>query len=311
MSIYIDYIDCLYGSKLLSLNDLYEQGEITYGDMNVYERFYGLKYVRRFVSESYFSVLEHLLKRLAFKKTISKQKIKYLLFSHTADQVAPLGDAILPALVKKFNLYNSIYFGSTYYNCVSIFKLLMLAEILTRSLIKDEYIILITADIAYTKILKTITGSTVMSDAGALILLSGSGTRNCYIGCEIHTYDKYADGIYAKNEDQIDFQKNYILYLSCVILDAIKKHGVDLSQIKYIFPHNVNKISWQRLADFININPSKVYTSNISNFAHGFGTDPFYNLGSAIKQGLLSSGDYYLLVSVGLGASFAAAIFQY
>jgi len=70
-------------------------------------------------------------------------------------------------------------------------------------------------------------------------------------------------------------------------------------------------LSWYQVAAAIHMPIEKIYLKNISKTGHCFGSDPFINLKDGISAGLISPGDYYLLVTVGLGATFSAILFQY
>lgn len=287
----------------LPIKQLVQQNELTAQEAAFFQKFYGLKAVSRFRQQSLMTILEKL-----FRQVPKQAKIDSVMCSHTAPLLWPYTHQELKTLCQMNNIKAKQIFTSCAYNCVTIFTQLKLAQSLV-NVARD--ILLVTLDVAFTDILKKIPGSTLLGDAATVLLLSRKGFHHRHIHTEIILKGRYAKGMWADKNTQFDFQENYLLYLSELILTTLKNAGISLNHIKYIFPHNVNTYSWKQVAKLLGISEDKIYLNNVPKYAHCFGSDPFINLASAEQEGLLQTGDYYLLVSVGLGAAFAAAVFQY
>lgn len=308
---YIQSIDYVLGNHSVDIASLCQQGELSREESMVYTQVFGLRKVKRSHKENYIQFLKKLLIRFTKNQDMNPAKINYVMLAHTADFIAPYGSTCLSTLVEQWGFVNAQFFASSAYNCVTLFLFFQLCEELFKNLAVNDQILVLTGDLTYTPILKSIPGSTVMSDTAAAVLLTQQMNSHRYICCQIDTYGQYAKGIWDSQESQLHFQSHYVFYLMEVITKAVKKAGLLLTEIALVLPHNVNLFSWSLLAKRLSIKIDKIYLDNISQYAHAFGADPIINLKDAINKKRINPGDYYMLVSVGLGAAFAAAIFQY
>lgn len=98
----------------------------------------------------------------------------------------------------------------------------------------------------------------------------------------------------------------------CAVVDeAIAKAGCVHDDIALLLPHNFNRVSWVKLSSRLGIPLDRLFLDNISRTGHCFGADPFINLRTALDLGRLHSGDRYLMVSVGIGATFTAMVVEH
>ncbi len=98
----------------------------------------------------------------------------------------------------------------------------------------------------------------------------------------------------------------------CAVVDeAIAKAGCVHDDIALLLPHNLNRISWVKLSSRLGIPLDRLFLDNISRTGHCFGADSFINLRTAVDLGRLHSGDRYLMVSVGIGATFTAMVLEH
>jgi len=307
----ISQLSYVLSEKVETISSLSDQGEIPANEALILEKIMGLQYVPRDQNINHSEQLNNVIEKLLSEHRVDPLSIKYILFAHTSDYLTPCGFNILSNISKKYGFNNALCFGSSVYKCASAFHLLKLAENFFHDLNDQDYILLLIGDLAFTNILQYIPGSTVLGDAASAILLQKSSRHNRFIDFIIETYGEFAKGLWGDRNEQLLFQSTYIKYLCNIIIKIVSQNDLALSQIKYIFPHNVNKISWRQVIQALSLLHDQVYLNNVSRTAHCFGSDPFINLTDAIEQNLLQNGDYYLLVTIGLGATFAATLFQY
>lgn len=308
---YLSHIAYQLSPTQVNLTTLVTQGELTAVEAMVFERMMGLKMISRNASSTACLLASAVLKQFFNQPHANKKKIKYVLFAHTADYVAPFEFNILKDLAEAFELSEAICFSSTINKCASAFHLIELAKTLFLSLNDDDEILLLIADNTFTGILKTIPGSTILGDAASLVILKKISHQNRIVDVLIETDGRFASGSYANIEAQLLFQSHYVDKLSATISNVIDRNRLSITEIKYIFPHNVNTISWHQVARRLNIPIQKIFLENVAKAGHCFGSDPFINLTDAISVNLLLSGDFYLLVTVGLGATFSVMLLQY
>ncbi|MCX7124684.1 MAG: hypothetical protein NTU49_02800 [Gammaproteobacteria bacterium] len=297
--------------NLFSVNDLSKIGEIPVSEAKIFEKIMGLNYVPRDSKITGVIQLSNIVEKLLREYSLNTKKVKYLLCAHTSDYISPWGVNSLENIIGKFQFSEATFFGSTVHKCAGGFHLLQLSEKLFRALDDTDYILLLIADISFTEILHYIPGSTILGDAATAVLLKKLSPYHRFIDAQLETYGQFAKGIWSERNEQHLFQSIYITCLTKLIEKVVKFNKLTLSKIKCIFPHNVNKISWKQIIQTLSLSSEQVYFENIARTAHCFGSDPFFNLKDGISEGRIIPGDYYLLVTMGLGATFGVALFQY
>lgn len=242
---------------------------------------------------------------------IDRNQIKYLIHAHTASHGSPYGSSSVMELQRRLNLGNALSFGTTMSKCGSVFVSFKLAKDLFKHLNDEDYILILTGDVSFTEVLQYIPGTTITTDGACAILLTKRDVCNKLIGIEIDIHGEFAGGIWDEKESAQLFEKNYSKYLSEVISNVISNSQLTLEDIKLILPHNVNTMSWREVIKLLKISADKVFLENIGEMGHCFGTDPFLNYKVALDKGCIKKGDYFIFSTVGLGATFAAMLFQH
>jgi 3-oxoacyl-[acyl-carrier-protein] synthase-3 len=280
-------------------------------EAKVFERVFGLKNLPIDLNATIEPLLIAAASCCLKEASIQPQQIKWLIHAHTATHVCPFGQSAVRSLKQKLGLDHAIAFGTGMTKCAAIFTAFEIANELLKSLAQDKYILLVTGDVAFTEVLQYIPGSTITTDGAAAILLAKDSINHQYLSSVNITYGEFAAGVWGEKANLQKFEKHYSQYLSAVILAAIAKANLSLEQIKLILPHNVNTLSWLKVIKELSLPRDTIFLDNIPRTAHCFGSDPFINLRDALMRNLIQKGDYYLLATVGLGATFAAMVFQY
>lgn len=308
---HIEHITYHIAKNALCVNDFVKSNEISANEAMIFEKIMGLKYVPRENTTNSFEQIIQVMKKLDNEYDLNKKTIQYIFLAHTADSISPLGFHFLEKIIERLQLNEPQYFGSSLYKCASGFQLIKLLSMLSHTLNEDQLCLLLISDIAFTEILSVIPNSTILGDAATAILLKKSGNFHRLIDVILETQDQFSRGLWAAHDEKLAFEMSYIDNLSNVIKNIVLKNNLLLSKIKCIFPHNVNVISWKRVIQFLALSKEQVYLENIAKTAHCFGSDPFFNLKDGIAQKRILPGDYYLLVTMGMGATFSAMLFQY
>jgi 3-oxoacyl-[acyl-carrier-protein] synthase-3 len=307
MSISIERMQSYIPQNKLSIYSLVEEQN----EARIYDKCYGLKEVSRENAKSYFEFLCQSARDLLTGYDVDRSQIKYLIVTHTAKMISPFGISLPAYLKKKLKLDNAIAFGHSITNCAGN---LLIIDILNKILsleAEDTKALIVSGDRAFTPYLQTIPRSTVLGEASTAILLSAKNQNHTLIATSFDIQGKYAAGSWLSSSLQIYFENNYSHFLTKVIKTAAQRAGVELSSIAMIIPHNVNTISWKNCMKQLNLGSQKIYLENVPKYGHCFGSDNFINLADAVLQRHLKKGDYYLMVTVGLGAIFVASVFQY
>ena len=308
---HISHITYALSKNKLSLQDIAALNQISHSEAIVYQKIMGLNTVPRDKQSTVYDQLSSVIKKFLYETKIDVNEVKYILFAHTSEYIAPFSRSVLQELVNLYLFNQAIAFGLTINKCASAFQLLNIASHFFEDLSVSEKILIWIADIAFTKTLSSINGTTVLGDAASVVLLQKQDHDNRFIDCLITVDDRFASGTYADLQEFTLFKFLYPSALSELIIEILEKNHVILTQIKYIFPNNVNTLSWRLVAEKLHFPLEKIYLKNIARTAHCFGSDPFINLQDAIDSHELNKGDFYLLVTAGLGATFAAILLQY
>src|SRR3990167_5454249 len=174
----LSHVSYHLASQIKSISELSALGEITTSEASVYEKMMGLQCTPRESDATYYDQLTTVIKKLLDEYSLDPDSVKYLFFSHTADYVEPQGFNMLQKIATDFKFKNALSFGSTINKCASGFHFIQLANDLFRTLNNDDVILLLIADMAFTKILQHIPGSTVLGDAATAIVLKKSCENN-------------------------------------------------------------------------------------------------------------------------------------
>lgn len=305
--------DCRYflPQEYCNVMDIYQQLGITKAQANIYSKIYGLQRIPICTNLSILQLLEKTVKQLLNKLTASdKAHIKYLIYAHTAQILEPYGQFLLDHLKYKFGLLNTLAFGISMNKCVSTLAGFELAEILLQASDLHDSALILTGDIAFTPALRLVPNTSIVGDASAAALVSRIGNKNKLLTVVSRTYGRYSKGVWLDQKETTEFENGYLQWIVQIIQIAVKKAGISLEQLSLILPHNINIPSWEKVAKLLNIPLDKIYLKNVKYTAHCFGSDVLINYISADNDGLLKSGDYFLMATVGLGATFAAAVFE-
>jgi 3-oxoacyl-[acyl-carrier-protein] synthase-3 len=307
----ITHIDYRVANNKMQMSEFIGAGVLQKSEAVIMEKMMGLKIIPRDHAVTQYDRVDLLMKKLLSALTLDPLKVKYIFLSHTAEQIAPISIPHFSNRMRQLGFRHAIAFGSTLNKCATPFHYIEIASILLQSMAEDECIILIQSDCAFTPILQSIPGSTVMGDAGSVVVLSKKQDEHRIVDVLLEVDPRFHHGVFAERSENMLFQQIYIQKLSDLMIKITQKNQISLSELALILPHNVNLLSWKAVAKTINFPIEKLFLQNIPVMAHCFGSDPFINLKDALQQNRLKKQDYYLLTTVGLGATFAVMLCQY
>lgn len=277
----------------------------------IFEKIFGLKDLPLQVDITADALASEAINKCLNNATISKATVKWIIHAHTGNTITPYGDSIVRKLQQKYDFRNAMCFGMCLNKCASVFKALEVSQQLFEDMTDSEHILIVAADITFTEVLQFIPGTTIMTDGSCAILLKKNDVKDALLSSGFLVKGEFSAGIWGDAIVQYNFELNYVSNLARVIVEAVARAKLSMSDISYVFPHNVNTVSWKRVAKHLNLPQEKFYLNNIAKSAHCFGSDPFINLKDAQAQALLKPGDFYVLATVGLGATYSAMVFRH
>jgi 3-oxoacyl-[acyl-carrier-protein] synthase-3 len=280
-------------------------------EAKVFATFYGLQKIPYAGDMSMVSLICKSIEQLLKKNNVERRNIKYIIHCHTATVITSFGRSVIREAQQALGLESALCFGTSMNNCASTLNALEMAEMLLQNHDKHARAILVTGERAFTPTVQVIPNSSITGDASAAALLGLNGKKHRMLSLQMSAAGEFHKGIWSSPSESKKFEMAYVPKLTKTINEAISKAGLTLNDIALIVPHNVNVISWLNYANESGFPYKKIFLSNVKKYAHCFGSDIFINLSDAVSKNRISPGDYYVMATVGIGATFGACIFQY
>ncbi|WP_019435799.1 3-oxoacyl-[acyl-carrier-protein] synthase III C-terminal domain-containing protein [Streptomyces sp. AA0539] len=279
-------------------------------EIKVYEHYYGLREVRYAAEGTYADLLLAAVGKLSALAG-QEDRVRYVIHARTISTVAPYPVNPLREITEALGLEHALAFAVTQHACASG---LLAVDIAGRLLAGDgdpqALALVLTGEKAFTPAARFIPATTFMGEGAAAILVQSGGTRDRLLSYAVKTDGRFADGLELSPELQAEFKAAYQHLLAETILAAVETAGLTMADLDLVLPHNVNRISWWRLAKHLGLSEKQIIMDNIPITGHCFCADPFINYQTASEAGRLLPGHRYLMAAVGLGATFSAMVFE-
>lgn len=278
--------------------------------MWTFRRFYGLSSVRRAPDQNLKDLLIAAARNLTELRG-NEHRVRYVVAARTCATVTQVGEQPVEDACVALGLSNAVVFTLTQHACASGLLAVRLAgEMLDADGDPDALALVLVGEKVFSPELEMIPESTVMGESTAACLVTPGGHRDELLGYATRTLGQYCDGFPPFALDP-NFLKDHNDLLAGVMRDACRHAGVDIADLALILPHNVNRLSWSWTCRVLDVPLDRVFLDNIPVTGHCFAADPFVNYVHARAAGRLNPGDLYLMASVGLGATFSAAVLRH
>lgn len=289
------------------IGELPEPVDIPAAQLRVFERFYGLRSVRLAPGTT---PADTLLAAAAGLRGLpgNAHRVRYVIAARTWPIGAPEEVCPVDEVRRRLRLTAASAFTVTQQGCASG---LLAVELAGRLLVADgdpdALALVLTGERAFSPVMRFIPGTTVMGESTAAALIGVGGQRNRMLGYATLTDARFADDI----APSADYQHEYPRLLAEVLRAATHRAGLTLADVRLLLPHNVNRHSWLQLAHRLGFPAERIFLDNVPVTGHCFCADPFINLATAVRLGRLAPGDRYLMATAGMGAAFAAMLFEH
>lgn len=279
---------------------------ITSMEAKIYKRLMGLGTVPVANGFSNYELI-----RQALLKIPELESIKLIIYAHTSQVVNKFGNSNARDIRNEFNLNHALYFGTSLNNCSSIFNALEIADNLLSDMEDNAKALILVGDVTFTTGLRIVTRLSVAGDAAVALLVNKTNSSHRLISMDMACYGKYAKGLWLEHDEQIQLESEFMELFKKSIEKTLEKSGIKIQDVSLILPHNVNMKFWKNFSKLLSISPNCIFTDNIIKYAHCFGSDVIISWVDALNKNRIKKGDYYLMVTVGLGMTFSTALFQY
>lgn len=279
---------------------------LTPTELKMFKRYYGFDRFRIDDSQPLAALLDTAMTALAARNPCIRSELKILAHCHTISDIATFGPAPLHWLRRRHVPPSTEIMSLTMNHCAIGISMLMFME---AYLSPGDLGVLLVGEKAFHRTIRLIENTSIMGEAAAAVLVAHGPGILTYLGG--HTTHEGAFSIISGHQGTgslVGFGTSYYDFMIKHIREALSKYHLDISDIRYVFPHNVNVASWRRIASTLGTSPDKIYLHNVARYGHCFGADPFINVLHALAQGELKAGDTVLLISAGLGGTVATAL---
>ncbi|MFI9360459.1 3-oxoacyl-[acyl-carrier-protein] synthase III C-terminal domain-containing protein [Kitasatospora sp. NPDC053057] len=286
--------------------------QLTDVQLRRYQRFYGLAEVCRDPAATETELLLRAAAKLVELRG-QEQRVKYVLQARTMPSPLPYPMTSLGPLQAELGLEHAAAFVVSHHACASgLLAVDMAGTLLAADPDPEALALVVAGEKACTTHTQSIPDVTVMGEGTAAFLVSAdrSGSDRM-IGYAARTYTRFGDEFIMSESAAKEFQDLYGPGLCEVIHAALAEAACGLDELALVLPHNVNRLSWIGVCKELGLPLDKVFLDMVGESGHCFCADPFINLQKATGLGRLQPGDRYLMTSVGLGATFAAMVFEH
>ncbi|MFJ9108438.1 3-oxoacyl-[acyl-carrier-protein] synthase III C-terminal domain-containing protein [Streptomyces sp. NPDC102283] len=278
-------------------------------EVGVFRKIYGLDRLRFAPDMGLFDLVLPAAQR-ALKALPAGRTVDYVIFAHTMQTLTPPQIDAAQVIRDNLGLHDAEAFALSHQACVSSLGAIDVAgELLRAEGQGTSYALMVTGERAYSPKVQLIPNSAIMADAAAACLVTVDGPGDVVRSYVTRTLGRFAAGLDLSREETQDFGRAYGSVLGEVIEQAVDRAGLAFSDIELVIPHNVNMVSWRQTIKEMGADPEKFFLSNIPRYSHCYASDVFVNYTTLRdEEDRLVDGANYVLVSVGLGATFGAMV---
>jgi len=294
----------------VSIDSLREELGISRPEMKVFGRYFGLAEVGREPDRSLADLLWSAAVQLPDLEQFAP-RIRYVVHARSVPVITPYPVSPLREVCSRLGLDHVVDFAVIQHACASgLLALELLGRLLDATGDPDALGLLITGEKAFTQGARIIPRTTIMGEGSAACLVSAGGERDRMLSYAVELNRGYQDPDRV-SDGLIHSQATYYELVAAIIQAAVKQAGLTLADLALVLPHNVNRISWERVCQLLEYPAERVLLENVPHTAHCFCADAFINYRTAVDSGRLTPGDHYAMVAVGTGMTFAATVFRH
>lgn len=280
-------------------------------ELGVFRKFYGLDTLR-FDPELDLIDLLRPAARKALDSLPAGGRVGYLVYAHTTQAVAPAHVDMAQLIRDDLGLAGTEAFGLSHQACVSsLGGIDVVGELLRAEAPAGTYALMVTGEKAYSPIVQHVPNTAIMADAAAACLVTLDGAGDRVLSFATRTFGRYAAWLELSDERNHEFGQAYAARIAEIIHLAVAEAGLAFDDIDLVVPHNVNMLAWRQAIKELGVEPGRVFLDNVPRYSHTFSADVFVNYTTLREQGRLVPAGRYVLVSVGLGATFGAMVIEH
>ena len=296
----------------VTIEDLAGYLELAPRQVQVFRRFHGLAAVpRRAPGETLTDLLVGAgtaVKELAG----NEHRVRYVLHARGLPVVSPYPANLVRDVARRLGLERATAFAITHHACATnLLAIDAAGRLLAEDGDPDALALIVAGDAIWTKEAEYVPEISVFGEGAGACLVAADGPRDRVLSYVTRSRGEYDGRIMDDPVLLARFQREYPEALADVVVAAVDGAGLALDDIGLILPHNVNTVSWRRLAKRIGYPVDRILLDNVPVTGHSSTADAFLNYATAAERDLLEPGRPYLIAAAGLGATFSAMVLSH
>ena len=303
---YLEGIGAFVPDTTVSVEEVGGLTGLTASQVHFYSRFLGLDRIATAPGVSLAEMLSA-AGEPALRGT-DRGDVRFIIHAHTGQHAAPPSWNVLEQVRCSLRLPNATVLGVSHQNCVIGLYAFQIARYLLHDSEPHQKALVVIGEKVVARSSYLIPDTTIMGEAAAACLIGRSPRGDQIVGQATRVLGRFYQGIGGSADLKAEYKSIYLSTLTQVMRQALARAGVATSDLTAVLPHNVNRMSWKRVARELGVPVDRIYLDNVARLGHCFGADPIINLATARAAGLVGPGDLVLLASAGLGASFGATV---
>ena len=290
-------------SRFISVADALESAGYARGSARVYERFFGQQTVAQVDRESLLDQIEQAARECLYETGTTR--VTHILYAHTINHAFPSDPLLLYKLRRRLGCDGAKVIHLSQLNCTTgIYAIELARQIVAKDL--SARVLVVCGELAQPTRAKVISNVIVMGEAVACCLIEAA--QGPYIGTS--SFD--VDGSFHKGEDMETerrklYDKAYIGHMASNISKTLRRAHIEVDGVDSIFPHNVNRLSWNGVLSSVGLVQSTLRDSTLATYGHCFTADPLINMHRWLSE-KSKLPPVSLMCSSGLGATFGSLV---
>jgi 3-oxoacyl-[acyl-carrier-protein] synthase-3 len=241
-----------------------------------------------------------------------EHQVRYVVHARSMPVAVPYPLNPLRELCRELGLHRAVPFTVTHQACATG---LLAVDLAGRLLAGDPdpgaLALVLAGEKAFTRDAQIVLDTSVFGEAAAACLISRDGPADRQLSFATTTRGEFDGRLEDLPDVAVAYEQEYKVALAETMLAAVARAGLSIEDISLILPHNVNDVSWRRLARRLRFPIDQVVLDNVPVTGHAFCADLFFNYATARASGRLRPGDRYLVAAAGQGATFSAMVFEH
>lgn len=300
---------------LTPLNAL--QARYQWGERNhkIFSRFLKLESACLFPEEPLPRLLKGCLEKLLSRHPDKRNRIRYLAYAHSLNATFPYGVDSLRKIAATLLPAQTEVLSATQNSCASSFNALSLLTNLLPDEAEDgpQYAVLLTGEKCFHQTVQYANQNGIFGEGCTALLLTDDDTQP---GCTVQGVGQamiggigsrtYQSNPSIENRYDHDFMPTMMRAIHRALADA----GIGADRLDVILPYHMSPITFDRIADTLNVPRSRVFRTHLYRLGHCFCGDGFINLHDCCFSPSVPRSGYFLAVAAGVAGSFGARVFH-